>query len=311
MKGILSGLLVMMAVLFIVSCGDDGTETPDTDTVINDTVTNDSTIPDTEQPDADTGGNTGTPGEMVEVPAGEFWMGCNEAVDDQCEGDESPYHAVTLSAYKIGKYEVTVGEYQQCVTNGTCNNSNENEPHYYTNTDIPYCNLGAPDRDNHPMNCLSWYGAKAYCEWIGGRLPTEAEWEKAARGTDGRKYPWGDTPAVSCDYAVMDDDDAGGEGCGTDGTMPVGSKPNGVSPYGAHDMIGNVWEWVNDRYDEDYYTSSPTNNPTGPETGDGRVMRGGSWRHDLVIYLIYLRASSRVDVGEGSIADYFGFRCAK
>ncbi|HNT27901.1 MAG TPA: SUMF1/EgtB/PvdO family nonheme iron enzyme, partial [bacterium] len=125
---------------------------------------------------------------------------------------------------------------------------------------------------------------------------------------DGRKYPWGNTPEASCDYAVMDDSNAGGNGCGTDGTMPVGSKPNGVSPYGAYDMIGNVWEWVNDWYASDYYASSPTNDPTGPETGANRVLRGGAWNRYSDINL---RASYRnLDPPEYYYLDYRGFRCA-
>ncbi|HNT29199.1 MAG TPA: formylglycine-generating enzyme family protein, partial [bacterium] len=178
----------------------DPTETPDKDTVVNDTATNDSTVTDTGQPDLpdligdedsdvedpDVDYGTGTPGEMVDIPAGEFQMGCNEGVDTECSEDEKPYHAVILSPYKIGKYEVTGGEYQQCVTSGACNNSNDEEPHYRTNSDNLFCNLGAAGKEDHPMQCVTWYGAKAYCKWIGGRLPSEAEWEKAARGTDGR-----------------------------------------------------------------------------------------------------------------------------
>ncbi|HNT28870.1 MAG TPA: SUMF1/EgtB/PvdO family nonheme iron enzyme [bacterium] len=245
-------------------------------------------------------------GAMIDIPAGEIQMGCNETVDDQCSEDEAPYHAVTLSAYKIGKYEVIVGEYQQCVTNGACNNSGEYD-HYYTNNDSSFCNLGATGKESHPMQCVTWYGAKAYCEWIGGRLPTEAEWEKAARGTDGRKYPWGNEDAT-CDYAVMFDPNAGGGGCGTGGTMPVGSKPNGVSPYGAYDMAGNVREWVNDWYASDYYAASPTNDPTGPETGDYRVSRGGSW---LSVDGRGLRASYRSHGHPDGNDGGGGFRCAK
>ncbi|HNT28125.1 MAG TPA: formylglycine-generating enzyme family protein, partial [bacterium] len=176
MKGILIGIFAITAVLFAVSCGSDGPETTDKDMSVSDTT----------QPDIDYFGQ-GTSPEMVDIPAGDFQMGCNEAVDYQCYENESPYHAITLGAYKIGKYEVTVGEYQQCVTNGACNNSGDHL-HYYTNTDSGYCNLGAEGKGNHPMNCVTWYGAKAYCEWIGGRLPTEAEWELAARGTDERLY---------------------------------------------------------------------------------------------------------------------------
>lgn len=235
---------------------------------------------DTETPDMDH--DSGTPSDMMDVPAGEFWMGCNEAVDTRCEYNEYPYHAVVLTDYKIDKYEVTVAQYQQCISSGACNWT---ENHYTTNTDISLCNLGATGKEHHPMNCVSWYGANAYCQWIGRRLPTEAEWEKAARGADGRKYPWGNTPTVSCDYAVMDDPNAGGYGCGTDGTMPVGSKPNGASPYGVYDMIGNVDEWVNDWHDDTYYASSPTNNPTGPETGTSGILRGGSWATRIMMMI--------------------------
>jgi len=290
----------------------DPTKTSDNDSTVTDTTQPDDSVTDTEQPDVDYG--TGTPGEMVDIPAGEFQMGCNSAVDAQCGDDENPYHAVTLSAYKIGKYEVTVGEYQKCVTNGACNNSGEYTHYCCTNTDNSYCNYGAQGKGSHPMQCVTWYGAKAYCEWIGGRLPSEAEWEKAARGTDGRKYPWGNTPEASCDYAVMDDSNAGGDGCGTGGSMPVGSKPNGVSPYGVHDMIGNVWEWVNDWYGEDYYEITPTNNPAGPETGANRVLRGGSWlsRYDFTYNnVLLLRVSNRSNYRPDSSTYYYsGFRCA-
>ncbi|HSW59919.1 MAG TPA: formylglycine-generating enzyme family protein [bacterium] len=254
--------------------------------------------------DSDSGnsGNTGTPEGMVSVPAGSFQMGCNKAVDDQCGSNESPYHEVTLSAYKIDKYEVTTGDYQKCVDAGDCNNDNGDEPHY------SICNLETIDRNDHPMNCVSWYGAKAYCEWAGKRLPTEAEWEKAARGTDGRTYPWGNTPEASCDHAVINDENAGGQGCGEGGTMPVGSKPLGISPYGAYDMIGNVWEWTNDWYEHDYYETTPSENPAGPESGVSRVLRGGSWSYDFVVYF---RASLRVDLNPDRRFYSFGFRCAK
>lgn len=262
---------------------------------------------DTEPPDIDYG--IVPPGEMVDVPAGEFWMGCNETEDDQCDSNEYPYHAVTLSAYKIGRNEVTVAEYQQCINAGVCNNNGEYF-HYHTVTDdSKYCYYGLEGKENHPMQCVSWYGAKAYCEWIGGRLPTEAEWEKAARGTDGRKYPWGNTPTVSCDYAVVNDVNTGGAGCGSQNSLPVGSKPKGVSPYGAHDMIGNEWEWANDWYDEDYYASSPTNDPAGPETGNNRALRGGSWYSGIDTN--YLRASSRISRSPDKSSGNVGFRCVR
>jgi len=270
-------------------------------------------------PDIDHG--TGTPGEMVDVPAGEFWMGCNEEIEGPCQVSEYPYHAVTLSAYRIGRYEVTVGEYQKCIVSGACTNAGKDD-HYYTFTESSFCNIGTTGKDDHPANCVTWNGANAYCAWVGGRLPTEAEWEKAARGTDGWRCPWGNA-GVSCYYAVMDDENSGSEGCGTGGTLPVGSRPEGVSPYGAYDMIGNVTEWVADWFGEDYYASSPATDPPGPETGEWRVVRGGAWLDvdgKLVGYDEPLRASDRgaaypgnfsLDIFPDPLRDAVGFRCAE
>jgi len=270
MKNGAIALTVLLSIFFGVSCGD--------------------------------GGSAGTPGEMVEVPAGTFQMGCNSAVDTECKPHESPYHAVTLSAYKIGKYEVTVGEYQKCVDDGACNN-NGAEEHYISHVDSEdRCNFGMSDRTDHPINCVTWFGAKAFCEWAGGRLPTEAEWEKAARGTDGRKYPWGNEER-SCDYAMI-------SACGVEATIAVGSKEAGVSPYGAYDMVGNVWEWVEDWYSESYYGTSPAKDPTGPEAGTYRVLRGGSWAADDPSDA---RVSSRFyyDFDGYYNKPSYGFRCAK
>jgi len=220
------------------------------------------------------------PEQMVIIPAGEFEMGCNEAVDTQCWSNECPYHTVTLSEYKIDIYEVTARQYRKCVNAGNCNNNNSSKPHYSTVNEDLACNLGADGNEDHPMNCVTRNGAKAYCEWAGKSLPTEAQWEKAARGTDGRKYPWGNEPEVNCDYVVMasKDSSTGAEdACSADGTMSVGSFEVGVSPYGVYDMIGNVDEWVSDNYGEKYYEVSPSEDPTGPETGDLGILKGGSW----------------------------------
>ncbi|HPS30706.1 MAG TPA: SUMF1/EgtB/PvdO family nonheme iron enzyme [bacterium] len=247
--------------------------------------------------------------EMVTVPAGSFWMGCNESYDSACNDNEYPYHKIILPEYKIDKYEVTVSDYQKCIDNGACSNKNK-EHSYYENT-VPDCNLIYNKSESEPVNCVSWYGAKAYCEWIGMRLPTEAEWEKAARGTDSRIYPWGNEEA-DCHHAIMFEPfyqvgpyQEGGPGCGEGRPLQVGSR-FGKSPYSAYDMAGNVWEWVNDWYQEDYYLISPEKNPEGPESGSSRIVRGGSWDDSSKC----LRASVRTRSTPVSFFDTVGFRCA-
>jgi formylglycine-generating enzyme required for sulfatase activity len=222
---------------------------------------------------------------MVDVPAGAFWMGCNEALDT-CFNDEHPYHQVTLSAYRIDRTEVTMDAYGGCFEDGECPPPDTGDA----------CNWGVSGREEHPVNCVTWNDATAYCAWAGKRLPTEAEAEKAARGTDGQLYPWGnDEP--TCSKANLNYCQSG--------TVPVGSYPNWVSPYGALDMAGNVWEWVSDWYGASYYTSSPTMDPQGPGEGSDRVQRGGSW----ISSPRNLRASNRHRVGQGDQDDVSGFRC--
>jgi formylglycine-generating enzyme required for sulfatase activity len=196
--------------------------------------------------------------EMVCVPAGEFLMGSTDD-DPYAEDDEKPQHAVYLDAFWIDKYEVTNAQYRACVKAGACE---EPRP----------CDIDDYNAPEQPVVCVSWDDAQDYAAWAGGRLPTEAEWEKAARGTDGRIYPWGNSPP-DCNKANYGD--CAGK------TLPVGSHPDGASPYGALDMAGNVWEWVADWYDPDYYSQSPGRSPQGPESGDFRVLRGGAFRNDL------------------------------
>jgi len=236
-------------------------------------------------------------GDEVLIPASSFWMGCNEAVDD-CYSDEYPYHEVYLDAYYIDRTEVTAAAYESCVTAGGCTAPAGSGS---------YSTYQKPGMEGHPVNYVTWFQAESYCAWAGKRLPTEAEWEKAARGTDGRKYPWGNE-AATCDYAVMYD---GGNGCGTGETWDVCSKsPAGDSPYGLCDMAGNVWEWVADWYDSDYYATSPANNPTGPNSGSGRVKRGGSFGGFGDVG-DFLRVSNR-GYGDPSYSVYdYGFRCAR
>ena len=233
------------------------------------------------------------------IPAGSFQMGCtgNDPTDPYCYSDQQPLHAVTLGAYYIDKYEVTNARYKACVDAGQClspwNSGSFSRPSYYGNTAF----------NDYPVINVNWHHAAAFCTWAGKRLPTEAEWEKAARGSSGtRKYPWGNTELdctkantrVQNNFCVGD-------------TSQVGAYPAGASPYGVMDMAGNVLEWVKDWYGEDYYSVSPANNPQGPATGWYRVLRGGSWNgsdYDV-------RAGFRLNIDPDYWYFDFGFRCVR
>ena len=234
---------------------------------------------------------------MVLIPAGNFNMG-----NDNGAPDEAPAHEVHLKAYYIDKYEVTVEQYESCMRAGKCKKPSTGQNY----------NWGKTGKERHPVNGVSWHDARAYCGWAGKRLPTEAEWEKAARGTDRRIFPWGNTKA-SCEYAVMDDgitkmpDEMQTSGCGKDGTWEVGRKPKGISPYSLHDMAGNVDEWVSDWYGEKYYSKSPGNDPRGPKIGINRISRGGSWSY----FRSNMRSTYRNFTLPGTRNDYIGFRCAR
>jgi len=222
---------------------------------------------------------------MVYVPAGEFWMGSYEN-DSSARDDEKPRHKVYLDAFWIGRTEVTNAQYKQCVETGLCSVPAD---------DGRYSD---PDYASYPVVHVEWLQANRFCAWVGGRLPSEAEWEKAARGTNARLYPWGGNPLI-CERAQF-------RGCEPSGSLPVGSKsPAGDSPYDAVDMAGNVWEWVADWYDGDYYEDSPEDNPTGPEHGDYKVLRGGGWSYGPDI----LRAAYRGVDYPASRSDSVGFRC--
>jgi formylglycine-generating enzyme required for sulfatase activity len=234
--------------------------------------------------------------DMVYVPAGEFLMG-----NDTAGGDESPGHLVYLDAFWIYKHEVTNEEF--AIFLNEMGNQTEGKVNWFDAEDVEARihkneQLWEPDMyyKDHPVTEVSWYGASAYCEWAGGRLPTEAEWEKAARGDDGRTYPWGNE-SYACYLAQY-------YGCPLD-TVPVGSFQGGASPYGALDMGGNVWEWVADWYDENYYDISVYENPLGPNDGIYRVLRGGSFAN----FGGYMRTSHRYKGDPSSTEHINGFRC--
>jgi formylglycine-generating enzyme required for sulfatase activity len=219
---------------------------------------------------------SGDDAEMVSVPAGEFWMGSE---DSDAVGDEKPRRPVYLDAFLIDKYEVTSVLYKRFI-----DATGRAAPQFWTGSD-------------QPVVGVNWNDANAYCSWAGKRLPTEAEWEKAARGTDGRKYPWGEQWDASRANS--------GERLGR--TDSVGSYPGGVSPYGAHDMAGNALEWVADWFEANYYQSAPSSNPRGPDSGHNRVVRGGSGASTPK----NLRTSARLGNSPSGRGSALGFRCAQ
>ena len=233
--------------------------------------------------------------DMIYVPAGDFLMGSQEGVGND---DEHPQHAVYLDAYWIDKTEVTNAMYKKCVDSEKCSVPN-----------IPRSNPTGPDGnysntyyENFPVINVDWYQAQAYCEWVGKNLPTEAQWEKAARGMDGGVYPWGDDLPNS-DLVKM------GRYASTWVLTKVGSYPKGASPYGLLDMTGNAVEWIADWYSADYYSIGSNENPKGPTSGKYKVQRGGTWLANGYVY-VYRVADRSVSDPRGVADAGFGFRCA-
>ncbi|MBM4371503.1 MAG: SUMF1/EgtB/PvdO family nonheme iron enzyme, partial [Deltaproteobacteria bacterium] len=228
---------------------------------------------------------------------GTFWMGCYSDEDVQynaCAGDEYPYHEVFLHGFEIDRFEVTVSRYAQCMGAGACGTPEDSNA---------ACNYGKGGRHEHPVNCVSWFQAEAFCAWDGKRLCTAAEWERAARGEDGRVWPWGNE-VPDCDKAVMS---IGAATCAATGTLPVGSVPAGASPHGVQDMAGNVAEWVADWYLEDWYYQSPANDPKGPINGSQRELRGGGFDATFPMLRTSLRDSVQPIAGYGNL----GIRCCR
>ncbi|MDE3042747.1 MAG: SUMF1/EgtB/PvdO family nonheme iron enzyme [Nitrospirota bacterium] len=195
------------------------------------------------------------PDGMVVIPAGEFWMGAEDGLQDA-----RPLHRVHLSSYWFDKYVVTNALYRQCVEGGACTPPKDRQA------------FDDLQRAQHPVTNVTWNQARAFCQWQGKRLPTEAEWEKAARGTDARRYPWGNDGEIVRSRVRNAELTAG-----TNGTEPVGRQATTVSPYGVFDLIGSVSQWVKDWYAEDFYQTSSARDPQGPLRGSFRVLRGGEW----------------------------------
>lgn len=257
--------------------------------------------------------------EMIYIPAGEFTMGW-EGTDSTISILPGPYpdflvHKVILEGYWIDKYEVTNGQYQQCVEDGVCRSCNQNN--------IPPQGKGyftSPEYAEYPVVNVSWYMARDYCGWADRRLPTEAEWEKAARGTDGRKYPWGNDNYsesyanicdANCPSAKKGNISNPNFDDGFAGPAPVDSFPNGASPYGAMDMAGNVWEWTSTSAEPYPYVANDGREGQY-DIADGekwpeRILRGGPWNDGVW----YQRSSFRYR----AVAIYWnfnmGFRCAE
>jgi formylglycine-generating enzyme required for sulfatase activity len=216
------------------------------------------------------------------VPKGEFTMGNGDS--------NAPIHNVYLDAFYIDQFEVTNEMYAKCVAdNGTC--AEPSDTNHFSNASYA----------NHPVVYVDWEMAKTYCNWAGGDLPTEAQWEKAASWDEAsqtqRVYPWGDS--IDCNHANYQ------SGCVGD-TSPVGSYDSGKSPYGAYEMAGNVWEWVNDYYQSDYYADNASN-PQGPTSSEYRVLRGGSWLN----FNFDARSAIRLRYTPDNSSDFIGFRCAR
>lgn len=227
--------------------------------------------------------------------------------------DEQPIHTVRLDTFWIARTEMTNEQFSAFIAETGYKTNAELAGWAYvwdgfnwiqtTGADWRHPNGVESDilgRENHPVTQVSWNDATTYCAWVGGRLPTEAEWEKAARGKDQRAYPWGNEEPDITRLNFLNS---------TGGTTEVGSYPSGVSPYGLYDMAGNVWEWTSDWYQRHYYAEldNGASNPQGPEYGNGKVLRGGSW----INFYDFIRTSERRWSNPKFAFSNYGFRCVR
>ncbi len=332
-------LFLMFAVFvslcfFFVSCGgeeeeniygdntnDKSNEEPDdevqdyqtrpdsNDIEINDTA-QDEEITDT---DSDADAEVDITKDMILIPQGKAWVGCNENIQTDCPLSELPYHEVSMKAYYIDTYEVTVADFQKCVDAGGCG---AEEDTYDTKNGNPYCNFGSTGKETHPMNCVNWNGAHSYCLWAGKRLPSEGEWERAARGgceihgdedceEKSFTYTWGNEGTPSCDYINMATSDINW-GCGSDSTAVGGSYPDSDSPYGAVDMLGNVYEWVADKWVGNHDLAKPDGSSVGIPVDEAVIKGGGFMQDDVTQFRISYRAPEDIT----NFLYSRGFRCA-
>ncbi len=239
-------------------------------------------------------GKDGAP--MVLIPEGPFPMGVPHG-DRDGGRDEYPRHDVFVNNFYIDKFELTNSRYLEFVkaTNHRIPQNPKNATRNLWQGDTITESLA-----DRPVINVDWADANAYCQWAGKRLPTEAEWEKAAKGTADRRFPWGNVEPTNKHLNFNQ------QWIGEKTLMPVGSYELGKSPFGVYDMAGNVWEWVNDWYDAKYYEKSPAKNPTGPETGTKRVLRGSGWQNETPTVRIFTRVDSDPTIRNEST----GFRCA-
>jgi formylglycine-generating enzyme required for sulfatase activity len=270
---------------------------------------------------------TECPAGMVLVPGGKFFMGSDEPEFKLWQ----PAHKVYVDTFCIDAHEVTAAEYKACSDQGECKRPPDvpSYPKTAGSSDADHekkrtayaelCNFGKPERDQHPINCVSWSLADAYCSFKKRRLPTEAEWEFAARGSDGRKFPWGDDPGaaehmnaggaeftrwekkqgIALSPRLYEIDD------GFEGTAPVGSFPKGRTKFGADDFIGNVWEWTSDWFET--YKPDEVINPKGASTGDRKAIRGGAFNGGNILWL---NPAFRFHQVPDATTPVIGFRCA-